>query len=767
MKKLGKILSILMGVGMIITVIPTVSISARSESASAGITFEVKAEDNGVYKLVFKAKTPGELMILATVFSFDSNIIQPVFSENPTVDFIVSNHGAVAATSTLAFKSLLRTPDAIEETIKGELFSFAPTLWAEIGNRTGFYATVFHPTGTKAIINGVYQDIFAFYFKFQSGKSIDDVIADTFKFESGSDPNGFVLGFFPPGNSSGVFLQGSDASETYHWGHPNQAKYSDKDFGEVINPYVSIITPSPLTGKAVIDNMSPKVGGTLTGSLVEGNNTGVLTYKWISGVNTLGTGSSYTVQAGDLGNIIILEITSNVETGALKSDPTAIVSSDNGEVKDDDCEVKDDDGEVKDDDGKVKDDDGEIKDDDGEVKDDDGKVKDDDGEIKDDDSEVKDDDGEVKDDDGKVKDDDGEVKDDDGEIKDDDGEVKDDETTVGGHIGSVMAKTNRSTVLPGELLIFTITVENDASATATWKHVVLTDVLPSMLEYLFYRATPGIVMSESNGTITIDCGDILIGGAAIIDIYVRVSLSAPAGTVFLDTVVVRSYNDSNNPADDPAPPSVIVIGNFDVTTQPDDIIVYADRISGNLSFEVEGNVNKSNYIWFQQLGEFPEVGRDIIVGTGTSFSIPVTLSTGAHYYYCIVSTPLGLRVSRTAEVTVNPPSDALVFTDENGKTLSNLISRTCIATLSYQNKSEKAETLSFMAVIYNKSGTLIYKSSDTKEIEKGQLSDFKVRFDMPENEDGSFALDGYYVNVFLWDSVTMAPVCEKRVFPSI
>jgi uncharacterized repeat protein (TIGR02543 family) len=91
------------------------------------------------------------------------------------------------------------------------------------------------------------------------------------------------------------------------------------------NLVVGIAVPNTLTGTATISNANPKIGDTLTGSLVGGNNTGTLTHQWkVNGVNA-GTGPTYTVQTADLGKTITLEITSSVETGTLTSAATAAV----------------------------------------------------------------------------------------------------------------------------------------------------------------------------------------------------------------------------------------------------------------------------------------------------------------------------------------------------------------------------------------------------------------------------------------------------------
>jgi len=80
-----------------------------------------------------------------------------------------------------------------------------------------------------------------------------------------------------------------------------------------------------LTGIAAIDNISPRIGDTLNGSLVNGNSTGTLNYVWKAAGSQVGTGASYTVAAADFGKQITLEITSTVETGTVISSATSAV----------------------------------------------------------------------------------------------------------------------------------------------------------------------------------------------------------------------------------------------------------------------------------------------------------------------------------------------------------------------------------------------------------------------------------------------------------
>lgn len=85
--------------------------------------------------------------------------------------------------------------------------------------------------------------------------------------------------------------------------------------------------PAPaLIGTAVISNTAPRIGDTLTGSLVSSNNTGTLTYVWKADGTQLGTGASYTVTSADLGKAIALNITSSVEMGTVSSLLTTAVA---------------------------------------------------------------------------------------------------------------------------------------------------------------------------------------------------------------------------------------------------------------------------------------------------------------------------------------------------------------------------------------------------------------------------------------------------------
>ena len=74
-----------------------------------------------------------------------------------------------------------------------------------------------------------------------------------------------------------------------------------------------------LTGAAIISNTAPCIDDVLTGSLIDGNNTGSLSYVWkVNGTSKAST-QNYKVEADDFDKTITLEITSSVQTGMVAS----------------------------------------------------------------------------------------------------------------------------------------------------------------------------------------------------------------------------------------------------------------------------------------------------------------------------------------------------------------------------------------------------------------------------------------------------------------
>jgi gamma-glutamyl phosphate reductase len=94
----------------------------------------------------------------------------------------------------------------------------------------------------------------------------------------------------------------------------------------VFNVSTDVAPPDALTGTAAIDNLSPKIGDTLTASLSSTNNTGTLSYQWkANGANVGTNASTYVVAATDFGKAITVVITSSIETGSVTSAGTSAV----------------------------------------------------------------------------------------------------------------------------------------------------------------------------------------------------------------------------------------------------------------------------------------------------------------------------------------------------------------------------------------------------------------------------------------------------------
>lgn len=154
-----------------------------------------------------------------------------------------------------------------------------------------------------------------------SASTVTDVVYDTISLTT---PDAYVV------SGSALTIKGSYINTLEATAGDTLTFTISFDTGKAQTFTVSIIDsdasePVELTGTAAISNTSPKVGDTLTGSLVGGNNTGRLTYLWKAGGTQVGTGISYIVAAADLGKVITLEITSSVETGTVTSEETAAV----------------------------------------------------------------------------------------------------------------------------------------------------------------------------------------------------------------------------------------------------------------------------------------------------------------------------------------------------------------------------------------------------------------------------------------------------------
>ena len=129
----------------------------------------------------------------------------------------------------------------------------------------------------------------------------------------------------------------------------------------------------------------------------------------------------------------------------------------------------------------------------------------------------------------------------------------------------------------------------------------------------------------------------------------------------------------------------------------------------------------------------------------------------------IITEVTGGKVEYTLELTYD--FDKAVFTDRDGNRILKLTADALVTRLPYDNKAGEAVDLTMFVAMYNKDGKMLLISSERKEIAANSWDYFEVALELPGNIDGAYATNGNYVHVFLWDSETFVPVCDKRVFP--
>ncbi|MCL2796736.1 MAG: YDG domain-containing protein [Firmicutes bacterium] len=142
-----------------------------------------------------------------------------------------------------------------------------------------------------------------------------------------------ITNLYGAGTSAEISVEGAGATAVWvkRDGVPGISYSRGANTGFIAVADVTVTVESvELTGTALISNPNPRYNDVLTGSLSDGNNAGVLTYTWFADGEKVETGkgagnATYTVKLPDIGKVITLEITSDVEEGAVISEPTAIV----------------------------------------------------------------------------------------------------------------------------------------------------------------------------------------------------------------------------------------------------------------------------------------------------------------------------------------------------------------------------------------------------------------------------------------------------------
>ena len=117
-------------------------------------------------------------------------------------------------------------------------------------------------------------------------------------------------------------------------------------------------------------------------------------------------------------------------------------------------------------------------------------------------------------------------------------------------IPSAAKSADRTTVKPGEFIRYSITASNKTKATASWKNVTLTDVLPEGTEMANYLLIDGAVSvySINNDVIDVKLGDIAPGESVIVEYDVKVKESA-AGKTLRNVAFLKGENGEKSATD--------------------------------------------------------------------------------------------------------------------------------------------------------------------------------------------------------------------------
>ena len=129
-----------------------------------------------------------------------------------------------------------------------------------------------------------------------------------------------------------------------------------------------------------------------------------------------------------------------------------------------------------------------------------------------------------------------------------------------------------------------------------------------------------------------------------------------------------------------------------ITTQPQGMTFTVGGVSGSLN--VSANIIPSGgtpgFQWYSNTANSNTGGSAIGGATGSSYTLPATLTVGTHYYYCAVSATSADTVSSdVATVTVNKESPSLNLTanPSGGLTLPGSVTLTAELSGAYQDNS--------------------------------------------------------------------------------
>lgn len=95
-----------------------------------------------------------------------------------------------------------------------------------------------------------------------------------------------------------------------------------------------------------------------------------------------------------------------------------------------------------------------------------------------------------------------------------------------------------------------------------------------------------------------------------------------------------------------------------------------------------------------------------------------------------------------------------------GKIINTFTPDSLTTALKYQNQTSGIQNLTLHTAVYAQDGKLVYTANSAREIAPSEIVDFETVISQ-EGIQTECLLNNYFIGVFLWDSVTGAPIQEK------
>ncbi|MEG1577611.1 MAG: hypothetical protein RR336_02475, partial [Oscillospiraceae bacterium] len=201
-KKIKTLLSMLLVVAMVSSMVPTVF-----ATTSAEVSVSEKAVGNGIYKLVFSAKSSvGNMDTSAIVMSYDNTIIQPVDASKKT-DITPTD----------------KDTDSIDMFVAAEKINVAGVEWSIKDTRSAFAVSVSTANPTKGTDISAGVPLVEFYFRLATGKTTADMKKGTFRLEKDYSEGSFLKTLFSTQAEAKAWMLGFKDSTILGYGDANAA----------------------------------------------------------------------------------------------------------------------------------------------------------------------------------------------------------------------------------------------------------------------------------------------------------------------------------------------------------------------------------------------------------------------------------------------------------------------------------------------------------------------------------------------------------------